>query len=76
MSTFTIITTTATDDVGRIHDQMPMIVPESNRTDWLDPGNTDPADVMPLMSAPPSGSLNIYAVSTLVSNVRRQWSRH
>ncbi len=70
LSTFTIITTTATDDVGRIHDRMPMTVPEINWTDWLDPGNTAPADVMPLMSAPPPGSLDIYAVSTLVSNVR------
>lgn len=70
LSTFTIITTTATDDVGHIHDRMPMIVPEEHWTDWLDPGNTDPADIMPLMSAPPSGSLDIYAVSRLVSNVR------
>lgn len=70
LSTFTIITTTATDDVGHIHDRMPMIVPDEHWADWLDPGNNDPADIMPLMSAPPSGSLDIYAVSTLVSNVR------
>lgn len=70
LTTFTIITTSSTDDLGRIHDRMPMSIAEENWTDWLDPGNNDPAEIQQLMSAPPAGSLDIYAVSTLVSNVR------
>lgn len=35
---YSIITTTATDDVGRVHDRMPMAVDEDNWPAWLDPG--------------------------------------
>jgi putative SOS response-associated peptidase YedK len=37
LTSFTIITTTATDDVGRIHDRMPMAVTPDNWDQWLDP---------------------------------------
>ncbi len=32
-----VITTEATDDVGRIHDRMPMLVEPQNWARWLDP---------------------------------------
>ncbi len=69
--TAAILTCASEGPAGHIiHARMPMIVPKAHWTDWLDPRNTEPADVMPLMSAPPEGSLDIYAVSRLVSNVR------
>lgn len=67
---YTIITTTATDDVGRIHDRMPMAIAPENWTDWLDPRNQDVDDLRALMAPPLGGSLEMYAVSTAVNSVR------
>ena len=68
--TATIITTRAEDEVGRIHDRMPMVIEPAAWPDWLDPGNTDPADVTPLLVPASSGTLTSYPVSTAVNNVR------
>lgn len=70
LTTFAIITTTATDDVGRIHDRMPMTVPQENWDAWLDPRHTATAELQELMQPPAEGSLDIYAVSTEVNSVR------
>jgi putative SOS response-associated peptidase YedK len=68
--TFTIITTSATDDVGHIHDRMPMTVAPDNWVAWLDPRLDDADAVRQLMAPPPTGSLEIYPVSKQVNNVR------
>jgi putative SOS response-associated peptidase YedK len=68
--TYTIITTTATDAVGRIHDRMPMSIAAADWDHWLDPRNHDVDAVRELMTPPPDGSLEMYAVSTAVNNVR------
>lgn len=68
--TFTIITTNATDDVGHVHDRMPMTVAPQNWKDWLDPRLDDADAVRELMAPPPVGSLEIFPVSTQVNNVR------
>ncbi|WP_165546465.1 SOS response-associated peptidase family protein [Kribbella soli] len=39
--TYTIITTTATDSVGRIHDRMLMAIAPDHWDEWLDPRNHD-----------------------------------
>jgi putative SOS response-associated peptidase YedK len=68
--TATIITTRAQDEVGRIHDRMPMVIEPSAWQDWLDPGNTDVADVGRLLVPAASGGLTTHPVSTAVNNVR------
>jgi len=68
--TFTIITTNATDEVGHIHDRMPMTVRPENWEAWLDPRVTKAENVRRLMAPPPPGSLDIYPVSTAVNNLR------
>ncbi|WP_129665696.1 SOS response-associated peptidase [Phytoactinopolyspora endophytica] len=70
MTTFTIITTNATDDVGHIHDRMPMTVSRDNWRNWLDPTINDPDDIHALMAPPPAGSLDLYPVSKAVNNVK------
>lgn len=42
VSTYTIITTTVTDEVGRIHDRMPMAIAKAHWDDWLDPAIRPP----------------------------------
>lgn len=68
LTSFTILTTIATDDVGRIHDRMPMAVAPQNWDAWLDPRLNDTDAIRGLM-APPTG-LDIYAVTKAVNNVK------
>ncbi len=68
--TTTIITTTAPDELGEIHDRMPMVIDQARWTDWLDPGNTDVADVRALLAPAATTGLISYPVSALVNSVR------
>jgi putative SOS response-associated peptidase YedK len=68
--TFSIITTTATDDAGKVHDRMPMTIPADRWDGWLDPDLTDTATALKLMTPPAKGSLDIYPVDRAVGNVR------
>ena len=47
--TATIITTSAPDELGMIHDRMPMIIDQGSWADWLDPANNDVADLKALL---------------------------
>jgi putative SOS response-associated peptidase YedK len=68
--TATIITTTAPDELGEIHDRMPMVIDPASWTDWLDPGNTDVADLRALLAPAASTGLTSYPVAPLVNSVR------
>lgn len=70
----TVLTTEAADDVGRLHERMPLLVRPEAVGDWLDP-RLEPGDgweradgTGPLQPAVP-GILEAYPVSTLVNNV-------
>ena len=68
-----IITTQATDEIGRIHDRTPMTIASDSWADWLDPANRDKesllATMRPAMHSGASG-LASYPVSTAVNSVR------
>lgn len=68
--TVTVITTRAADELGRIHDRMPMIIERSHWADWLDPARTDADKVRELLVPAVSGGLDAYPVSPAVNNVR------
>jgi len=68
--TSTIITTRAEDSVGKIHDRMPMVIEPARWTDWLDPGNSDKADLLTLLAPATSSGLETYPVSMAVNSVR------
>ena len=68
--TATIITTSAPDELGRIHDRMPMVIRPDLWADWLDPGNNNTGDVRGLLAPAISGELISYPVSTAVNSVR------
>ncbi|HTY70906.1 MAG TPA: SOS response-associated peptidase [Actinomycetes bacterium] len=67
--TCTVLTTEAVDEVGRIHDRMPLLVERAAWASWLDPGATDPAAALALLAPPSPGELEAYPVSTRVNNV-------
>jgi putative SOS response-associated peptidase YedK len=71
--TASIITTDAADDLGRIHDRMPMLIAPGDWADWLDPDNKDTKHLIATMlPAVPdnAGELTSYPVSTAVNSVR------
>ena len=68
--TTTIITTSAPDEIGMIHDRMPMIIDQSSWADWLDPANNDVADLKTLLTPAMVGDLTTWPVSTAVNSVR------
>ena len=67
--TCTVLTTEATDDLGRIHDRMPLMVAPSSWGQWLDPA-VPGLQVAALLTPASPGDLEAYPVSTSVGNVR------
>jgi len=68
--TAVIITTSAPDDLGKIHDRMPMVIQPDRWQEWLDPAANDPADLMALLAPAASAGLTSYPVSHAVNSVR------
>jgi len=67
--TCTVLTTTAEDTVGHIHDRMPLLVEPERRAEWLDAGvDVERARALLVPAAP--GRLEAFPVSTQVNNVR------
>ena len=62
-----IITTGATDDLGLIHDRMPVQVSAQNWASWLDPTLTTPDAVHALLHVPAPHEMTAYAISTRVN---------
>jgi len=68
--TCTILTTDAEDDLGRIHDRMPLLVERDKYGAWLDPTQSDPDVLSGLLVPAAPGRLEAYPVSTMVNNVK------
>lgn len=71
--TASIITTDATDEIGKIHDRTPMVITPEAWADWLDPANNDKELVKTMMrpaTESPAGGLTSHPVSTAVNSVR------
>jgi len=68
--TCTVLTTRAEDDLGHIHDRMPLLVDREAYASWLDPTQADPDVLHGLLVPAAPGRLQAYPVSTLVNNVR------
>jgi putative SOS response-associated peptidase YedK len=67
--TSTVLTTTAADDLGRIHDRMPLLVQPDSYDTWLDPSTSDSDALLGLLVPAAPGLLEAYPVSTLVNKV-------
>ena len=67
--TCTVLTTSAEDSLGHIHDRMPLMLSPDRYDAWLDPRSaTD--DLLSLLEPAAPGRLEAFPVSTLVSNVK------
>ncbi len=67
---YTIITTTAEDELGHLHDRMPLFVERDGYDAWLDPTPHATEQLMELLIPAAPGRLDAYPVSTEVNNVR------
>lgn len=68
--TCTLLTTSANDDLGHIHERMPLMVTPDRYDAWLDPAHDDPESLRALLTPAAPGVLEAYPVSRAVSNVR------
>jgi putative SOS response-associated peptidase YedK len=66
----TVLTTTASDDLGRIHDRMPLLVERDRYSAWLDPAHDDSEELRGLLVPAAPGRLTAFPVSTEVNSVR------
>jgi putative SOS response-associated peptidase YedK len=64
----TIITTSANDLMQPIHDRMPVILPKSQESTWLNPAIQHAADVLPLLVPYSAADMEAYAVSRMVNS--------
>jgi putative SOS response-associated peptidase YedK len=67
LSTCTVLTTSAPDELGEIHDRTPLLVPKELWQVWLDPELADP-DALLVPGTP--GVLDAWPVAPDVGNVR------
>ncbi|MCW2770284.1 MAG: hypothetical protein JWR27_1717 [Aeromicrobium sp.] len=67
---FTILTTTAEDDLGHIHERMPLFLEPDAYDAWLDPAPRSADELLGLLIPAAPGRLDAVPVSTAVNNVR------
>jgi putative SOS response-associated peptidase YedK len=68
LETFTILTTSANEWIGKIHDRMPVILSEAQARLWLDPQQKDVQILKNLLSPLPEDALEAYEVSSVVNH--------
>ncbi|WP_199439737.1 SOS response-associated peptidase [Umezawaea beigongshangensis] len=66
----TIVTTSAPDTLGHVHDRCPLLIPADLRDAWLDPALTEDDAVRDLLAQVPEPRLEPHPVSTAVNNPR------
>jgi putative SOS response-associated peptidase YedK len=69
--TCSILTTDPNELVARLHDRMPVVLDATAWDAWLNEA-TPPAELRSLLRPAPAGSLDAYAVSPAVNNVRNE----
>ncbi|MGH8867529.1 MAG: SOS response-associated peptidase [Actinomycetes bacterium] len=67
--TAAVLTTAAQDDLGHLHDRMPLVVGRHQRDAWLDPAAEDPRGLLDMLAPAAPGWLEAYPVSTAVGDV-------
>jgi putative SOS response-associated peptidase YedK len=68
--TCAIVTTAANPLVEPVHDRMPVILPPESWDAWLDPSQSDPAKLQPLLQPFPAEQMEVIAASPVVNNSR------
>ena len=69
--TFTVITTEPNQWMARIHNRMPVMLPDEQIETWLDPSISNPHILSGLLKAPPEDFLDCYPVDPKLVNSGR-----
>ena len=72
VSTFSILTCAANDDVRSLHDRMPVLVPPAAWRAWLDPNLTELASLAAVVAPAPAGSVVLAPANPRVNSVRNE----
>lgn len=70
VESFTIITTKANDLMAKVHDRMPVILPEGNYEQWLDLQPSNLKGLQTLLRPYSADEMELYPVSAAVNNPR------
>lgn len=70
VKTCCFITCEPNELVAKIHHRMGVILHEKDYSKWLQPGETGPAELLPLLKPYPPDEMTYYQVSTVVNNAR------
>lgn len=70
IKSYTIITTEPNEIVGKVHNRMPVILEKEEENTWLNPDETEPDNLLPLLDPFPSEPIESYEVSKFVNNPR------
>ena len=70
IESYTVITTDANPMMEKIHDRMPVIVPERDYDAWLDPKNEESDVLQALLKPYPAEEMRAYPISTRVNNAK------
>jgi putative SOS response-associated peptidase YedK len=70
--TFSILTRPPSAALSRLHDRMPVVLPETAYAEWLDPANDNIEGVRQLLATRATDDFRHYPVSTYVNNPRNQ----
>jgi len=68
LRTCTIITGAANELVRPIHDRMPVILQPERYREWIEPGDREPQDILPVLSSYPAEAMEAYAVGNSVNS--------
>jgi putative SOS response-associated peptidase YedK len=68
MKTYTILTTAPNALMSEIHNRMPVILRREDEDDWLDPANSEPEHLLPLLRPYPASEMAAYPVSRMVNS--------
>lgn len=68
VKTYTILTTEPNAVMAGIHNRMPVILRREDEDEWLDPTNTEPEHLLPLLRPYLSDAMAAYPVSRMVNS--------
>ena len=68
VQSYTILTTAPNDLMADIHNRMPVILRREDEDEWLDPENTEPEHLLPLLRPYPASEMAAYPVSKMVNS--------
>lgn len=71
-TSFTVLTTSANDDVAPLHDRMPCLIEPVDFDRWLTPEVEDPDATRRLLAPAPAGLLTLDRVSSRLNSVRNE----